>query len=51
MNVASLIPINAVAPSLPPVSNIAGVLKEGESGPEAAFLVIESQKQPDDRRA
>ena len=46
MNVASLIPINVVAPSLPPVSNIAGVLKEGEGGPEAAFLVIESQNSP-----
>jgi porin len=46
MNVASLIPINAVAPGLPPVSNIAGILKEGEGGPEAAFLVIESQSSP-----
>lgn len=46
MNTASLIPINAVAPGLPPVSNIAGILKEGEGGPEAAFLVIESQNSP-----
>lgn len=46
MNTASLIPVNAVAPGLPPVSNIAGVLKEGEGGPEAAFLVIESQSSP-----
>lgn len=46
MNVASLIPINVVAPGLPPVSNVAGVLKEGEGGPEAAFLVIESQNSP-----
>ena len=33
-------------PGLPPVSNVAGVLKEGEGGPEAAFLVIESQNSP-----
>ena len=33
MNVASLIPINVVAPGLPPVSNLAGVIKEGEGGP------------------
>jgi porin len=46
MNVASLIPINAVAPGLPPVSNVFGVLKEGEAGPEAAFLVFESQNSP-----
>ncbi len=46
MNTASLIPINAVAPGLPPVSNVFGVLKEGKAGPEAAFLVFESQNSP-----
>lgn len=46
MNVASLIPVNVVAPGLPPVSNLAGVIKEGEGGPEAAFLVVESQNSP-----
>lgn len=46
MNVSSLIPLNAVAPSLPPVSNMAGILKQGKGGPEIAFMVFESQNSP-----
>ncbi len=46
MNVSALIPLNAVAPALPPVSNMAGVMKMGEAGPQAAFLVLESGNNP-----
>lgn len=45
MNVSSLIPLNA-EPSLPIISNMAGIIKAGERGVEAAFLVFESESYP-----
>ncbi|MEO2017570.1 MAG: carbohydrate porin [Fuerstiella sp.] len=45
MNVSTMLPLS-VAPSLPFVSNVAGVLKIGQRGLEAAFVVMESQNSP-----
>ena len=45
MNVSSMLPLS-VAPSLPFISNVAGVLKMGERGPQAAFVVMESLNSP-----
>lgn len=42
MNLASLIPVNSIAPTVPPVSNVFGVLKSDEGGPQFGFLVVES---------
>jgi porin len=45
MNTSALVPLSIV-PSLPLITNAAGVLKSGERGMEAAFLVLESQNIP-----
>ena len=45
MNTSAMLPLNAV-PSLPLVTNAAGVLKAGERGVEAGFVVFESQHSP-----
>jgi porin len=45
MNVSTLMPLNAI-PSVPMITNAAGVLKVGERGAEAGFLVLESQHSP-----
>ena len=42
MNISVLAPLN-IDPSLPLISNAAGLFKSGERGMEAAFLVLESQ--------
>jgi porin len=45
MNVSTLIPLNT-AMTLPFVSNVAGILKMGERGLEAGFVVLENQNSP-----
>jgi porin len=45
MNISLLAPLS-IDPSLPLISNAAGLLKAGERGMEAAFLVLESQDSP-----
>ena len=45
MNLSLLLPMNAV-PSLPFITNAAGIIKAGERGLEAAFVVMESQESP-----
>lgn len=45
MNTSALLPLSIV-PSLPLITNIAGILKEGDRGVEAAFVVLESQDIP-----
>jgi porin len=45
MNISLLLPMNAV-PSLPFITNVAGITKAGERGLEAAFVVMESQGSP-----
>jgi porin len=45
MNNSALVPLSIV-PSLPLITNAAGVLKSGERGIETAFLVLESQNIP-----
>jgi porin len=46
MNVSSFVPFNIVTIGLPPVSNLAGIVKAGEQGVEAAFLVLENANHP-----
>jgi porin len=46
MNVSSFVPFNIVTLGLPPVSNLAGIVKAGEQGVEAAFLVLETANHP-----
>jgi porin len=46
MNVSSFVPFNIVTLGLPPVSNLAGIVKAGEQGLEAAFLVLETANHP-----
>jgi porin len=46
MNVSSFVPFNIVLTGLPPVSNLAGIIKAGEQGVEAAFLVLENANHP-----
>ena len=45
MNVSTMLPLSLL-PSLPLVSNVAGVLKMSEKGPQAGLVVIESQHSP-----
>lgn len=45
MNVSTILPLN-VGPSLPFISNVAGIMKMGERGVESAFVVMESQNSP-----
>jgi porin len=45
MNTSALVPLSIV-PSLPLITNAAGILKAGDRGIEAAFLVLESQDIP-----
>ncbi|MBI1247081.1 hypothetical protein GC197_04460 [bacterium] len=45
MNTSMMLPMNVV-PSLPLVTNGAGIIKAGERGVEAALLVFESQNSP-----
>ncbi|QDT68781.1 Carbohydrate-selective porin, OprB family [Planctomycetes bacterium MalM25] len=46
MNVSSFVPFNVVLTGLPPVSNLAGIVKAGEQGVEGAFLVLENANSP-----
>ena len=46
MNVSSFVPFNVVTVGLPPISNLAGIVKAGEDGVEAAFLVLETANHP-----
>ena len=46
MNVSSFVPFNIVAMGLPPVSNIAGIVKAGERGLQAGVLVLETTNHP-----
>ena len=46
MNVSSFVPFNIVLTGLPPVSNLAGIVKSGDEGVEAAFLVLENANHP-----
>ena len=48
MNVSSFVPFNIVLTGLPPVSNLAGIIKAGDEGVEAAFLVLENANHPTD---
>ena len=45
MNISMLLPLNII-PSVPLVTNGAGLIKAGERGVESAFLVVESQSSP-----
>ena len=45
MNVSSLLPLSVI-PSVPLVTNGAGLMKVGQRGVEAAVLVLESQQSP-----
>jgi porin len=45
MNVSTMLPLS-VAPSMPFISNVAGILKMGERGLESGFVVMESQNSP-----
>ena len=45
MNVSAMLPLS-VLPSLPIISNAAGILKAGERGLEAGFIVFEDQNSP-----
>jgi porin len=45
MNVSASLPLNII-PSVPLITNAAGLLKEGDRGVEAAFIVLESQNVP-----
>ncbi len=45
MNVSTMLSLSTI-PSVPLVTNAAGVLKTGERGVEAGFLVLESQHSP-----
>lgn len=45
MNLSMMLPMNVV-PSLPLVTNGAGIIKAGERGVESALLVFESQQSP-----
>lgn len=45
MNVSAINPLNII-PSVPVVSNTAGVMKMGAKGPECGLLVLESQNSP-----
>ena len=46
MNVSSFVPFNIVTIGLPPVSNLAGIVKAGEQGVEAGLLVLETANHP-----
>jgi hypothetical protein len=46
MNVSSFVPFNIVTRGLPPISNLAGIVKAGEQGIEASFLVLETANHP-----
>jgi porin len=46
MNVSSFVPFNIVTIGLPPISNLAGIVKAGDQGIEAAFLVLETANHP-----
>lgn len=46
MNVSSFVPFNVVTIGLPPISNLAGIVKAGEQGIEAAVLVLETANHP-----
>ena len=45
MNLSIPMPMNAV-PSMPFISNIAAIMKAGERGLQAAFVIMESQESP-----
>ncbi len=45
MNTSLGLPLTVI-PSTPLVTNAAGIIKAGERGPEAAFVVLESQNSP-----
>jgi len=46
MNVSSFVPFNIVSIGLPPISNLAGIVKAGKQGIEAGFLVVETANHP-----
>lgn len=46
MNVSAFVPFNIVTIGLPPVSNVAGVVKAGERGLEHGVLVYETANHP-----
>lgn len=46
MNVSSFVPFNIVVPGLPPVSNLAGIVKAGEKGLESGVVVFETANHP-----
>ncbi len=46
MNVSMLIPFNVVSAGFTPVSNLVGIVKAGERGLEAGFMVTETQNSP-----
>jgi hypothetical protein len=46
MNVSSFVPFNIVLIGLPPVSNLAGIVKAGDQGVQAAALVLETANHP-----
>jgi porin len=46
MNVSSFVPFNIVALGLPPVSNLAGIIKAGDQGLQAGALVFETANHP-----
>lgn len=45
MNVSAINPLN-ILPSIPVVSNVGGLMKMGQQGPECGVLVLESQNSP-----
>ena len=45
-NVSSFVPFNIVTLGLPLISNLAGIVKAGEQGVEAGFLVFENANHP-----
>ncbi len=46
MNVSTFVPFNIVTIGLPTISNLAGLVKAGEQGVEAAFIVFENASHP-----
>ncbi|MEK6239208.1 MAG: carbohydrate porin [Planctomycetales bacterium] len=48
LHVSSFVPFNVVLTGLPPVSNLAGIVKAGEQGVESALLVLENANHPTD---
>lgn len=45
MNISAMLPLSSI-PSVPVISNVAGITKSGEKGPVFSFQVIESQFSP-----